>query len=501
MSEISRTVRAAVRLHTSTLLTYPNVLAVGAALKTKNGRPVDEQAVVVYVSRKLPAGLLDPLQRVPSHLETDETRVVSDVVQIAEPRFLAVDTKQYRPLQGGCQIQSSSGTGTLGGIFYDRVDHQPVLLTNNHVLTPAGAPTVLPANTGIFQPAGGPQAGNSKRIVPMFMAPLGELGYRFSARVDAGIVTPLPGVALDFSVVELGKHPYVVLPASEGLAVEHRGFRTQLRSGTVEAVDLTVIVKDSAGNRNRIGGSEAVFSIRAPERLIGAWPGDSGSLVVDAAHGAARGLVFAGDGQSGGLTYACELLAVMSELQLETACVGEFASVIRRAVFRRMATAWAAAEHASVAGSGGGGSAGHANALVEAMVEKVDHFRDRYLADDLDGRVAGALGALLHRLASHLAESSHHDDDFAGLLDRAFGDWLVQPTVYDMLEYRIPDHLGPTAIDAFRRLQRSNGPKQDLGWFEAALSRSAGLTMREWIATRVESAQTTESPKKRRKKG
>ena len=205
----------------------------------------------------------------------------------------------------------------------------------------------------------------------------------------------------------------------------------------------------------------------------------------------------AGDGQSGGLTYACELLAVMSELQLETACAGEFASVIKRAVFRRMTTAWAAAEHASVAGSGG--SVGHANALVEAMVKKVDHFRDRYLADDRDGRVAGALGALLHQLASHLAESSHHDDDFAGLLDRAFGDWLVQPTVYDMLEYRIPDHLGPTTIDAFRRLQSGHGRKQDLGWFEAALSRSAGLTMREWIATRVES-QSTEPPKKRRKK-
>lgn len=497
MAEMSFTVRAAVRRHTDALLSYPNVIAVGAARKIRKGRPVDAQAVVVYVSRKLPAAMLDPLQRIPSHLEIDDASVVSDVVQIAEPRFLAVDTALYRPLRGGCQIQSSSGNGTLGGILYDRLDHRPVLLTNNHVLTPAGAPTVLPADTRIFQPSGGLQVGSSKRIVPMFLAPLGESGYRFSARVDAGIVAPLPEIGLDFSVVELGKHPYVVLPPFEGLAVEHRGFRTQLRSGTVEALDLTVIVKASNGDRHRIGGGSSVFSIRAPERLIGAWPGDSGSLVVDASHGSARGLVFAGDGQSGGLTFACELGAVMAELQLETACSGELAALIRRAVFRRMTVAWAAAERGTDA------SARHANALVEAMVEKVDRFRHRHLADERDGRIAGAFGVLLHQLASELAEGAHDDEDFAGLLDQAFGDWLVLPTVYDMLEYRIPEQLGPTAIAAFRRLGRRSRKRSDghdLGWFEAALSRSCGLTMREWIATRCD-APPVERPKKKRRKG
>lgn len=498
MAEMSFSVRAAVRRHTDALLSYPNVVAVGAARKTRKGRPVDAQAVVVYVSRKLPAAMLDPVHRIPSHLETDDARVVSDVVQIAEPRFLAVDTATYRPLRGGCQIQSSSGTGTLGGILYDRLDHRPVLLTNNHVLTPAGSPTLLPADTRIYQPAGGPQVGSAKRIVPMFTAPLGASGYRFFARVDAGIVAPQPDIALDFSVVELGKHPYVVLPPSEGLAVEHRGFRTQLRSGTVEALDLTVIVNASNGDRHRIGGGSSVFSIRAPERLIGAWPGDSGSLVVDATHGAARGLVFAGDGMSGGLTFACELGAVMEELQLETACSGGLAAMIRRAVLRRATIAWAAAEH------GTAGGARPANALVEEMVEKVDRFRDRYLADSRDGRVAGAFGMLLHQLASELAEGTHDDEDFAGQLDQAFGDWLALPTVYDMLEYRIPDQLGPTAIAAFRRLgrrSRKHDEGHDLGWFEAALSRSGGLTMREWIATRAE-APAIERPKRKvRRKG
>jgi hypothetical protein len=475
MAEISRVVRAAVRQQTDALLSYPNVIGVGVARKKRQGRTGDEYAVVAYVSRKLPAEVLEPHQRIPRQFEIDDEAVLSDVVEIAEPRLLAVDTSQYRPLQGGSQIQTAGGVGTLGAILYDKLDYKPVLLTNNHVLTPTGSPTVLPSDTRVWQPAGGPVVGNSKRIVPMFSPPLNEYGYNFAARVDAGIVVPLSSVAVDFSVVELGRHPYVVLPPHEGLEVVHRGFRTQLRSGTVEAVDVTIVAKGSTGVRHRIGGPDSGFTIRAPELLIGAWPGDSGSLVVDAARGSACGLVFGGDFQSGGLTYACELGAVMAELQLETVCTGQMNAFIHRAVRRRLADAWAASE-------GRAGTAGeHTNALVKEMVDKVDRFRHRYLPDEKNGRVSGAMGTLLHRLAADLAEALYQDEDFAGLLDRAFGDWLVLPTVYDMLEYRIPDHLGPSATEAFRRLSEGRDLPEDVGWLGAALSRSAGRTMRELL--------------------
>jgi|SRR5436190_541858 hypothetical protein len=485
MAEISRAVRAAARQHTNALLSYPNVVGVGVARKVRKGRRGDEYAVVAYVSRKVPLDLLEPHQRIPHQLEIEGEAVSSDVVEIAEPRLLAVDTKQYRPLQGGSQIQTASGTGTLGAILYDRLDHQPVLLTNNHVVTTPGSPMLLPSNTNVWQPAGGPIVGNVKRIVPMFLAPLGEFGYKFGARVDAGIIAPLSTVDLDFSVVELGRHPYVVLPPFEGLEVEHRGYRTQLRSGTVEAVDLTIVVKAPNGDRIQVGGSDSGFSIRAPERLIGAWPGDSGSLVVDASRGASRGVVFAGDGQSGGLTYACELGAVMAELQLETACTGELNALIRRAVFVRMADAWSAAER------GVESPAGHANALVEEVIDKTSRFRHQYLPDDNNGQVSGALGSLLHRWAPDVAEALHQDENFAGLLDRAFGDWLVLPTVYDMLEYRIPDHLGPTAIKAFRRFNKVRELLESLGWLETALSRSAGRTVRELLGSTLLSARKT----------
>src|SRR5204863_1361695 len=93
--------------------------------------------------------------------------------------------------------------------------------------------------------------------------------------------------------------------------------------------------------------------------------------------------------------------------------------------------------------------------------------------------------------APDVAEALHQDENFAGLLDRAFGDWLVLPTVYDMLEYRIPDHLGPTAIKAFRRFNKVRELLESLGWLETALSRSAGRTVRELLGSTLLSARKT----------
>lgn len=48
----------------------------------------------------------------------------------------------------------------------------------------------------------------------------------------------------------------------------------------------------------------------------------------------------------------------------------------------------------------------------------------------------GALGALLEMEPGRtIAEALLADEDFSGLLNRAIGDWLVLPTVFEMLEY------------------------------------------------------------------
>ena len=472
MPQSPASVRAAARIHTDALLRLPNVFAVGVGARRVRGVVTDEPGVVMYVTRKLPPDALAQADRVPTHLEADGDLVRTDVLEAAQPHFVDVDTATYRPVHGGCQIGTSGRTGTAGAVVYDRRDQSVVLLTNNHVLTGMTQPWTLPADTTVRQPAGGAAVGFSKRIVPIFPAPLGA-DYRYYATVDAGIVELDPDITGAFDVLEIGRHPFVVLPPFEGLEVVRRGYRTQLRTGTVELVHLAVTIKANNGDLVRIGGDDAVFSIRSPERLISAMPGDSGSLVVDAAGGAARGLVFASDSQSGGLTWACELGTVMQLLEVDTPCTGGLRAAIRRAVFRRFTPAWASA-HIALEG-------GHRNRLVDEVVTTVGRFRKLYLSAEPDGTLGSAIGVALQRLGPDLAGMLNNNEDAAGLFDRAFGEWFVQPTVFDMLEYRFPEDTPERMSAAFGCLRDTCSAREDLELLTTAFSSAARRSMRETL--------------------
>ena len=473
MIDLPAHVRAAARLHTDMILRLPNIVAVGVGQRRVKGRVSGEPAVVVSVSRKLPKEVLRLHERVPAMLDSDGEAVQTDVIEVAQPHYVDVDTMSYRPVRGGCQIQTTGGAGTAGAVMYDRRDQQIVLLTNSHVLTSDSNPLNLPADTSVTQPAGGALIGRSKRLAPIARAPLGEFSYNYFATVDAGIVAVESSIAVDFNVVEIsGRHPFVVLPPSEGLEVVRRGYRTQLRTGTVELLDQTVIVKASNGDRHRIG--PGVFTIRSPELLISAMQGDSGSLVVDAAAGAARGLVFASDEVKGGVTWACELATVMNILELDTPCTGSLNALIRRAVFRRMVDKWAAALEPAATG-------GASNALVGELITKVDRFRDTYLQPQSGSGAGAALGAALQRLGPDLAHAITRDEDVTGLLDRAFGEWLIQPTVFDMLEYRFSSDTAESAAAAFRRMRDVCKNLQDLDLLTRVFAEAPGRSIRELL--------------------
>jgi hypothetical protein len=440
-------------------------------LRRVGGVVTNEPAVLAYVSRKLPLEALRLDDRVPRVLHVDGDEVGTDVIEVGEPRFVAVDDATYRPLRGGCQIGTAGGFGTAGAVMYDRRDSSVVLLTNNHVLTTASNPTTLPSTTTVNQPGSGSRVGVSKRIVPMFKASLGAFDYTFSAPVDAGIVAVDEGIAARFDVVEIaGKHPFVALPPFEGLEVVRRGYRTQLRSGTVEATDLTITITASNGDRLRIGPS--VFSIRSPERLISAMKGDSGSLVVDAVGGAARGLVFASNEQSGGVTWACDLITIMNLLEIETPCTGARNALIRRAIRRRFADSWAAAQQTDAAG-------GSRNPLVDDVITKVQRFTDAHLPKRRDGSTGSTIAYALAQLGPDLATALTYDEDVAGLFDRAFGDWLVTPTVFDMLEYRFPPDASDHVSAAFGRIRERCRPSPELEVLKRIFREASGRSMRE----------------------
>src|SRR5262245_31485256 len=459
--------RAAAREYRDTLGRFPNVIGSGVGYRTVAGRETEEFSLVTFVTRKLPRSALRSDEIIPRVITTREGDVLTDVIEMQEPRLLA-DTNQYRPLTGGCQLASVGNGGTLGGNLYDRTDLQPVLLTCNHVVTIAGQRTYIPDDNRIWQPGGvSPSIGRTKRIVPMFRAPLGAT-WTFEATVDAAIIAPNPGVGVSFDVIELGRHPFVILPAYPGLEVTKRGATTGRTSGTVKHIDVAFTSTDTNGHRLRIGGTDCVFTIK----LLGgnfAMPGDSGSLVIDNELGSARGMLFAGETNISGHTYACDLDAVISMLNLQTSCTGSLHGLVSRAVLRRHLEAWSAS---MASGSG----------LVQEMIRKVDQFRDVYLPRSMTNESAGIFATTLQMFAADLAEAVHQDEDFAGLVDEAIGDWLVQPTVYDMLEYRLPEDFGERILKAFDCLKEGHPDVKSLAPVIAPiLKQCGGMKMRELL--------------------
>jgi hypothetical protein len=495
-SDAATAARAAARQYTDWVLGFPNVTGCGIGRRIVAGQETNDWSLVVFVTRKVPLSALRSHEIIPRELIADDGTVLTDVVEVPEPEF-HVDTARYRPLVGGCQIVTAAGGGTLGAILYDALDHQPVLLTCNHVVTLAGQRGVIPTDARVFQPEPRPAlgrtrlapavpVGQTKRIVPWTLAPLGA-DYAWEAWVDAAIINPDLNVDVAFNVIDLGKHPFVVLPPYEGLEVVKRGATTQRTEGVVKYIDVKIVLKDSQnGQRFKIGGVDSGFAIR---RLGGVFSarGDSGSLVVDKDLGAARGVVFGGDSTQSGWSYACELGAILTALQLETPCTGSLHSMIQRAVRRRITGASTSFEGRSA---------------FSYMVGKMDRFRGKYLPETPDGRVAGALGAMFQALAVDLAEAINEDEDFAGVLDEAFGDWLIQPTIYDMLEYRLPDDFGQRVLGAFERLEaRRPEVKSHTSWLRPAFSTCGGRRMRELLDTPSPAIEKREERKKGRRIG
>ena len=207
-----------------------------------------------------------------------------------------------------------------------------------------------------------------------------------------------------------------------------------------------MVINDFNGQTVRIGGVGSGFSVRSPKNGLFFQRGDSGSLVVDSAGGAARGLMFAGDFTNGGLSYGCQLSAIMEQLQLETPCTGSLNAAFMRALRRRQLFTTVA--------------------ILDSvrLTANIAKFRARHLKAAASTSVGGALEHMFQSLGSELAEGLTLDEDFAGLIDLAFGDWLIQPTVFDMLEYQLPDDFSERLGRAFERFRHLNPNVSGYEW-------------------------------------
>ena len=480
-SDAAMAARAAAAQYRDVLLRLPNVFGCGVSQRVVGGQRTDEWCVVVYVARKLPESVLDHDQRVPRELTTRRGTSKTDVVEATPPSFVHDGTK-YRPLLGGSQISSNGNLGTLGGILFDRTDNEVVLLTCNHCLTPPGQRGYIPTDLTVRQPSGDSTVvANIKRIVPWLPPPLG-VPANLSARVDAGIAALTAGTTFDLQVIDLGQHPYVILPPFSPLQVRKHGEASGTTNGTVEAAFATVRISDSDSRSVLVGGGMSpaeegtAFSIRAPANSTFAQKGDSGSLIIDADGSASRGLLFTSDLQLGGLSWACNLADVFSDLELQTPCHAGLMAVISRATERRPHLGnWRSLP------PGGSGI----NPIVARSVRNVEQFRKMYLADEPNGHVSGAIGRMLQTMSKELAEGIAKDEDLAGLLDEAFGEWLLSPTVYDLLEYRLPTEFGDRVRRAAEHFAKLFLKHRETARILTLIDSIGGMRVRDLLARRV----------------
>ena len=238
-----------------------------------------------------------------------------------------------------------------------------------------------------------------------------------------------------------------------------------------------MVITDFNGQTVRIGGVGSGFSVRSPKNGLFFQRGDSGSLVVDSAGGAARGLMFAGDFTNGGLSYGCQLSAIMEQLQLETPCTGSLNAAFMRALRRRQLFTTVA--------------------ILDSvrLTANIAKFRARHLKAAASTSVGGALEHMFQSLGSELAEGLTLDEDFAGLIDLAFGDWLIQPTVFDMLEYQLPDDFSERLGRAFERFRHLNPNVSGYEWLLPAFHGCGGTKMRDILARRAPRPRRPKHPR------
>ena len=120
--------------HEESLSKKQNVNGVGVGVKWVDGKPTDQAAIIIFVEKKLnKKGIIRKYsseELIPDEIDGIPTDVI-EVGKIQKQNFKA----RVRPVKPGysCGHQSITA-GTIGGLFIDR-DGDPVILSNNHVLS------------------------------------------------------------------------------------------------------------------------------------------------------------------------------------------------------------------------------------------------------------------------------------------------------------------------------------------------------------------------------
>lgn len=317
-------------MNTMELLKKKNVVAIIPGHKVIAGINTGRDAIVVYVTKKVPLSELSEKDIIPKTIEGIE----SDVRETGEIRALTVDrTKKWRPAPGGCSIGHLNITaGTLGMIV--RKDNISYILSNNHVLANSNDADI---SDETWQPGkvdgGGPAdtighlsdfikiefegeestcsltRGVAKflNFFPWAFHRKSRLSPIVSAmnKVDCAITRPLLDEDISEEILEIGKPSgFNFTEVKTGDAVKKSGRTSGVTKGTV--IGSTGIAKVNYGDK------VAIFEDQIFTTPI-AQGGDSGSVVLNDKN-EVIGLLFAG---SDSLTIVNKIANVMDALGLD----------------------------------------------------------------------------------------------------------------------------------------------------------------------------------------
>jgi hypothetical protein len=303
--------------------------------KTTGKSETGELCVVVMVQQKMPKVDIPDEAFIPQEVGGVRT----DVVQVGYIRALDLPTGRWRPAPGGVSLGHYQITaGTLGGVVYDRLTGERLILSNNHVM--ANSNSARPGDP-ILQP--GPADGGElgpdtiallDRFIPIrynsepptctvaktyawvgnSLASILKAEHRLQVvqgqaaainLIDAAVARPIDPDYIRDDNLEIGVINGVQQAALE-MGVCKSGRTTAFTTGAIRVLDTTMTVNY---------GSDRVATF---EGQIVSTPmsegGDSGSLLVTSDTHQAVGLLFAGSSQA---TIFNPIQTVLDQLRLE----------------------------------------------------------------------------------------------------------------------------------------------------------------------------------------
>lgn len=247
----------------STLPKNDNILGFGYGAKNSGNEVLDDQeAVLVYVKAKLPKNRISSQETIPSLVNGLPT----DVIPVGE-------IVAYRPIQcGGSVAHVKSTAGTLGCLVTQAQSNGRFILSNNHVLANANNARI---GDEIIEP--GPADGGTSPIAHLFDFEPIKFGNGINS-YDAAIAKLINEEDVVPAIQGIGNLTPTTKLGSLHLSVQKRGRTTLHTLGVITDISADIVI--------RYGNNQACFEDQLAIVGVGghfAQPGDSGSLIVDAA--------------------------------------------------------------------------------------------------------------------------------------------------------------------------------------------------------------------------